>query len=38
LWSGSVFVGADSFLGPMYLGFGMGASGNWSLYFLLGVP
>jgi NTE family protein len=38
LWSGSVFIGADTFAGPMYLGFGMGQSGNWSLYFLLGVP
>ena len=38
LWSGSVFVGADTFAGPIYLGFGLGQSGNWSLYFLLGVP
>jgi len=37
-WSGSVFLGADTFLGPMFFGFGMGGSGNWSLYLLLGRP
>ena len=38
LWSGSVFLGADTFLGPAYLGFGFAAAGNWSLYLLLGAP
>jgi NTE family protein len=38
LWSGSVFVGADTFLGPFYLGFGLGQSGSRSLYLLLGAP
>jgi NTE family protein len=38
LWSGSVFLGADTFLGPMYFGVGVGGSSNWSLYLLLGVP
>jgi NTE family protein len=38
LWSGSVFLGADTFLGPLFLGLGMGASNNWSLYLLLGAP
>ena len=38
LWSGSVFLGADTFLGPAYLGVGFGASGHWSLYLLLGAP
>jgi NTE family protein len=38
LWSGSVFLGADTFLGPLYFGFGLGGSGNWSLYLLLGAP
>jgi NTE family protein len=38
LWSGSVFVGADTFLGPLYFGFGAGGSGHWSLYLLLGRP
>jgi NTE family protein len=37
-WSGSVFLGADTFLGPAFFGFGMGGSGNWSLYLLLGRP
>jgi len=38
LWSGSAFLGADTFLGPAYLGFGFGGGGNWSIYLLLGVP
>jgi NTE family protein len=38
LWSGSAFLGADTFLGPFYLGFGLGESGNRSVYFLLGAP
>jgi NTE family protein len=38
LWSGSIFLGADTFLGPMYAGFGLGESGSWTLYFLLGAP
>jgi hypothetical protein len=38
LWSGSVFLGADTFLGPLYLGVGAGGSGHWSVYLLLGVP
>jgi NTE family protein len=38
LWSGSLLVGADTFAGPAYLGVGLGASGNWSLYLLLGAP
>jgi NTE family protein len=38
LWSGSVFLGADTFLGPMFFGVGVGGSSNWSLYLLLGVP
>jgi NTE family protein len=38
LWSGSVFLGADTFLGPMFFGVGVGGSNNWSLYLLLGVP
>jgi NTE family protein len=37
VWSGSAFLGADTFLGPAYLGVGVGA-GRWSLYLLLGVP
>jgi NTE family protein len=38
LWSGSVFIAADSFLGPGYLGFGIGEGGRASLYLLLGIP
>jgi NTE family protein len=38
VWSGSVFLGADTFLGPAYVGVGIGASGRWSLYLLLGAP
>jgi len=38
LWSTSAFLGADSFLGPAFLGFGYGGAGNWSLYLLLGAP
>lgn len=38
LWSGSVFIAADSFLGPGYLGLGIGEGGRASLYLLLGIP
>jgi NTE family protein len=38
LWSASVFLGADTFLGPVFLGLGSGGSSNWSLYLLLGAP
>jgi NTE family protein len=38
LWSGSLFLGADTFAGPAYLGVGFGKSGTWSLYLLLGAP
>jgi NTE family protein len=38
LWSGSAFLGADTFIGPIYLGLGLGTSGNWSLYLFLGAP
>ena len=37
VWSSSVFLGADTALGPAYLGVGIG-SGRWSLYLLLGAP
>ena len=38
VFSGSVFLGADTFLGPAYFGLGMGEAGRWNLYLLLGVP
>jgi len=38
VWSGSLFVGADTFAGPAYFGVGMGEAGRFSLYLLLGAP
>jgi len=38
IWSGSIFLAADTFLGPAYFGLGAGEAGRWSLYLLLGVP
>ena len=38
LWAGSLYLGADTFLGPLFVGVGVGTSGNWSMYLLLGVP
>jgi len=38
IWSGSVFLAADTFAGPAYFGFGMGEAGRYSLYLLLGAP
>lgn len=38
LWSGSLFVGADTFLGPAYLGAGFGEAGRFSMYMLIGTP
>jgi NTE family protein len=37
-WSGSVFLAAESFLGPGFLGLGAGEAGRWSLFLLLGAP
>ena len=37
-YSGSVFLGADSFAGPAYLGAGIGTGGSFSVYLLLGAP
>ncbi|WP_413112480.1 patatin-like phospholipase family protein [Thaumasiovibrio sp. DFM-14] len=34
--AGSIFIGADSILGPTYLGYGMAEDGRSSLYFYLG--
>lgn len=36
LKSGSLFIGADSPVGPAYLGYGRAADGNQSFYFFLG--
>lgn len=38
IWSGSVFVAADTFIGPCYFGFGVGDGGRYSLYLLVGAP
>jgi NTE family protein len=38
LWSGSVFLGADTFVGPAFVGLGAAPGGNYSLYLLLGAP
>jgi NTE family protein len=38
IWSGSVFMAADTFVGPLYFGIGAGEGGRWSLYLLLGAP
>lgn len=38
VYSGSVFLAADTFAGPAYFGFGLGESGNYSVYLLLGAP
>lgn len=35
-FSGSVFIGADTFLGPVYLAFGLSENGEQALYFTLG--
>ena len=37
-FGGSLFVGADTFIGPLYLGYGQADSGNGALYLFLGRP
>jgi NTE family protein len=37
-WSGSLFLGADTFAGPAYVGVGFGEAGRVSLYLLIGAP
>ncbi|HSC98316.1 MAG TPA: patatin, partial [Casimicrobiaceae bacterium] len=38
LYSGSLFLGANSIAGPAYLGVGFGTGGAFSAYLLLGAP
>jgi NTE family protein len=38
LYSGSIFLGADTFLGPAYFGAGVGRGGRAGVYLLLGAP
>ena len=36
IMAGSIFLGIDTFLGPVYLGYGKAESGHDSIYFYLG--
>jgi NTE family protein len=38
LFSGSVFLSADTFLGPCYFGLGVGTGGRANIYLMLGMP
>ena len=38
LWSGSAYIGADTFVGPVFIGVGAAPAGRWTLYMLLGAP
>ncbi|MCF6262613.1 MAG: patatin-like phospholipase family protein [Xanthomonadales bacterium] len=38
IYSGSIFVGADTPIGPLYLGFGVADTGNSALYLYVGNP
>jgi NTE family protein len=38
LWSGALFLAADTILGPLYLGAGFAESGNAAAYLFLGRP
>jgi NTE family protein len=38
LYSGSVFLSADTFLGPAYFGLGVGTGGRANVYLMLGMP
>ena len=38
LWSGSLFFGADTFIGPIYFGTGFAKDNRWTLYLQLGAP
>jgi NTE family protein len=38
MWSGSLFLGADTFAGPAYFGLGFGEGGRFTLYLLVGAP
>ncbi len=36
--SGSLFLGADTFIGPAYLGMGFAEKGRFTLYMMIGSP
>ena len=38
MWSGSMFLGADTFAGPAFVGLGFGEEGRLTLYLMLGAP
>jgi NTE family protein len=38
LWAGSIFLGANTFAGPAYLGLGFGEGGRFSAYVMIGAP
>jgi NTE family protein len=38
LWSGSLFLAAETFLGPAFFGVGFGGGGHRALYLMLGAP
>jgi NTE family protein len=37
IYAGSIFVGADSNIGPIYIGFGLAEGGTNAIYFSLGA-
>ena len=37
-YAGSLFLGADTLLGPLYFSYGMADGGNHSFYLSLGLP
>lgn len=37
-YGGSLFMGADTVLGPLYLGMGIGSAGNRTWFLFLGIP
>ena len=38
LINGSLFAGLDTYLGPLFIGAGIGEGGNSSFYLFLGAP
>ena len=36
--SASIYLGGETPLGPLYLGYGYSTSGTWTVYFFLGTP
>jgi NTE family protein len=36
--SASLYLGGETPLGPVYLGYGYSTSGNWNIYLFLGTP